>query len=85
MSRLEDLTGQLKRREAHTFCKELLSVRRKEYKCAQNRITANPDSAGYWHIYIDPEGYVGAYKECCRWSAMVKALDDKFGEEERYD
>jgi len=65
---------------SHMYCKRLLSDLRKQYKCPQKMISGLKDSAEYWHIYIDPEGYVGAYKECCKWSAMAKAVEEKFKE-----
>lgn len=79
MSR-EDLEEQLRRREAHTFCKTMLAEKRRKYKCAQNRIIALRNNNS-WDVHIDPEGFVGVYGQCCcKWEAMIKALDDKFSE-----
>ena len=75
----EEIKEELKWQSEHRFCKGLLSEKRKKYKCSQNRISALKDSTRAWHIYIDPEGYVGVYGHtCCKWEAMMKALDDKF-------
>lgn len=78
---LSDLRYRVHLQNTHAFCKSLLAERRKKYKCSQIRITALSDPCGCWHIYIDPEGLVGAYNSsnhCCKWSAMIEALDDKF-------
>ena len=80
MSRLEDLEEQLHHREIHTFCKKLLSITRKKYKCSLKSISCIKDMDG-WSIYIDPEGYVGHFRECCKWSAMQKAVCEKFTRE----
>ena len=81
MSKLEDLEEQMRYREAHTFCKSLLAEARKKYKCPQKLIFCIKDMGG-WSIYIDPEGYVGHFRECCKWSAMERAVIKRFGEKE---
>lgn len=79
MRSLSEIKEELKWQNEHRFCKQLLSEKRRFYKCAQNRIIAIKDSTNTYHIYIDPEGYVGAYTQCCcKYEAMIKALDDKF-------
>ena len=75
----QGIKEELRWQNEHRFCKGLLAEKRRNYKCSQNRITALKDSTNAWHIYIDPEGYVGAYGHvCCKWEAMIKALEDKF-------
>ena len=77
--KLDDIKNELQWQKEHRYCKGLLAEKRKKYKCPQNRITAIKDSTNAYHIYIDPEGYVGAYGcVCCKWEAMIKALDEKF-------
>ncbi len=75
----EEISEEMKWQNEHRFCKGILAEKRKKYQCTQNRITALSDSTEAWHVYIDPEGLVGAYTQCCcKWEAMIKALDDKF-------
>ncbi len=82
MRNLEEIKEEMKWQNEHRFCKQLLSEKRRTYKCFQNRISALKDSTGAWHIFIDPEGLVGAYGHCCcRYEAMIKALDEKFTKE----
>lgn len=79
MRDLKDIEEDLRFQTEHRFCKGLVAEKRRQFKCAQNRISALKDSTGAWHIYIDPEGYVGAYGHtCCKWEAMMLALNDKF-------
>lgn len=80
MVSLQDLKDQLKWRESHAFCKHLLSNKRKLYKCPQGFITAkkwNPNDS-HWEVYIDPQGCEGSFSGCCKYSAMIKALDSRF-------
>ncbi len=81
MNNLEDLEEQMRYRVAHTYCKELLARARKEHKCPQKLIYCIKDMGG-WSIYIDPEGYVGHFRECCKWAAMYEAVMQKFEEKE---
>ena len=74
----QDAKDALDWQNSHAFCKGLLSSKRKEYKCSQIRISCIKDVNG-WSIYIDPEGYEGFFRGCCRYNAMIEALDSKFG------
>lgn len=81
---LQDLEDQLKWRESHAFCRKLLSEKRKLYKCPQKFITVirfHPDDYR-WYVYIDPKGYEGCFIGCCRYEAIMKALESRFGEKE---
>lgn len=75
---LQGLKDQLVLRESHAYCKKILSGKRKLYKCPQRRI-AVLKNVNHWEVYIEPEGLEGNFSGCCKYEAMIKALDSKFG------
>lgn len=80
---LQDLEDRLKYHKTHAFCKRLLSKKRKLYKCPQKFITVirfHPDDYR-WYVYVDPKGYEGCFSGCCKYSAMIDALDSRFDKE----